>query len=384
MPLLMKSKQQLKIGFVLDDSLDKTDGVQQYVLSMGEWLRSKGHDVHYLVSNTHRTDVANIHSLGQNVTVQFNGNAMGTPLPVSRNKIRTLLQAEQFDILHVQLPFSPFLAHKIIMNAPKSTGLIGTFHILPHTWLATAASRVLYYWTRRSWHKFDTILSVSTAARTFAYRIFNVHSDVLPNVIDFKRFAGAKPFDKDLPTILFLGRLVPRKGCQTLLEAVRALQQDVEVPKFKVLICGRGRLESALKAYALNHKLKNVEFTGFVTEEDKPRYYATADVSVFPSNGGESFGIVLLEAMASGKAAVLAGDNDGYRAVIGIRPDLLFDPKDSVQLAAKLKFYLLHNEDRIVTAAWCAGYSADFDVNKVGVELVNQYNKVLRRDANMQ
>lgn len=177
---------------------------------------------------------------------------------------------------------------------------------------------------------------------------------------------------------------MPRKGCQTLLEAVRVLQQDREVPEFKVLVCGRGRLESGLKSFVAAHKLTNVEFTGFVTEEDKPRYYASSDISVFPSNGGESFGIVLLEAMASGKAAILAGDNDGYRAVIGLRPELLFTPKDSTQLANKLKFYLLNDKERIATAAWCAGYAEGFDVNRIGAELVREYNKVLRRDANMQ
>src|SRR4051812_41321546 len=107
------SDSSLKIGFVLDDSLDKPDGVQQYVLSMGEWLRSQGHDIHYLVSTTTRSDLSNVHNLGRFVTVRFNGNAMGTPLPASGRKIKRLLRDEQFDVLHVQLPYSPFLAHKV-------------------------------------------------------------------------------------------------------------------------------------------------------------------------------------------------------------------------------------------------------------------------------
>jgi phosphatidylinositol alpha-mannosyltransferase len=375
--------RSLKIGFVLDVSLDTTDGVQQYVLGVGEWLRTQGYDVHYLVGNTLRTDITNVHNMGRNVTVRFNGNATGTPLPASTRKIREMLTTEQFDILHVQLPYSPFLAHKIIMNAPDQTAIVGTFHILPHSWVAAAGSKLLYYWTWRSWKKFDAIFSVSTAAQVFARRTFHVVSDVVPNVIYYQDFANAKPFEKAMPTILFLGRLVPRKGCLTLLQAVKILQTDSVVPDFNVLICGRGRLEAELKAYAAAERLERVAFTGFVTEENKPRYYATSDISVFPSNGGESFGIVLLEAMASGQAAVLAGDNAGYRAVLEDRPELLFPPKDSIRLAEKLKHYLMHEEDRCVDAAWGKTYTAGFDVNIVGTELLKRYNKVLRPRRNM-
>ncbi len=95
-------------------------------------------------------------------------------------------------------------------------------------------------------------------------------------------------------------------------------------------------MESKIRSYVKSYNLQSiVTLTGFVSESEKPRYYASADISVFPSSGGESFGIVLLEAMASGKAAVLAGDNPGYRSVMSPRPDLLFDPLDADALAEK-------------------------------------------------
>jgi phosphatidylinositol alpha-mannosyltransferase len=378
------SASPLKIGFVLDDSLDKPDGVQQYVLSMGEWLRGQGHDVHYLVSTTTRTDIPNIHNLGRFVTVRFNGNAMGTPLPASGRRIRQLLEDEQFDILHVQLPYSPFLAHKVIMLAPRRTAIVGTFHIVPHSVVAAAASRVLYLWTWRSWRRFDTVFSVSSAAQTFAKRAFRAASSVLPNVIDYARFHTASPFQKDRKTIVFLGRLVPRKGCGVLLEAIAQLKNDNSLPRFKVIICGRGRLQSELAEFVAAQHLDMVEFAGFITEADKPRYLATADVAVFPSSGGESFGIVLLEAMASGKAAVLAGDNDGYRSVMVNSPELLFAPKDSALLASKLRDLLQDDAKRQAIAGEGAEYAATFDVNIVGAKLVNEYNEVLRSRQGVQ
>lgn len=374
----------LKIGFVLDDSLDKPDGVQQYVIAMGEWLRREGHDVHYLVSTTTRDDLPQVHSLGRFVHVRFNGNGMGTPLPASGTRIRRLLADEQFDVLHVQVPYSPFLAQKVIMNAPSKTAVVGTFHILPHTRLAAFATKLLGWWLHRSLQRFDAMYSVSPAAQRFARSTFGIDSTVLPNVIEYPRFAEAVPFDSPHPTVLFFGRLVPRKGCLTLLQALVHLKDAGVLPACRVLVCGKGPLQDELQAFSRAHELDMVEFTGFVSEEDKPRYYATSDISVFPSNGGESFGIVLLEAMASGRAAVLAGDNPGYASVMHERPDLLFPPMDVAGLAAKLLQMLTNEPARLEAANWGRRYAAGFDVDVVGKKLVAEYRRLLSARQNMQ
>jgi phosphatidylinositol alpha-mannosyltransferase len=206
---------------------------------------------------------------------------------------------------------------------------------------------------------------------------------VLPNVIDYARFHTAEPYKKDSKTIVFLGRLVPRKGCGVLLEAITQLASESSLPAFRVIICGRGRLEPELVDYAVTKQLDMVTFAGFVSEADKPRFLATADIAVFPSSGGESFGIVLLEAMASGKAAVLAGDNEGYRSVMVNAPELLFAPKNSALLADKLRDLLRHDKKRLAIAAEGAEYAATFDVNLVGTKLVNEYNQVLRSRRNL-
>lgn len=382
----MAAPKKLKIGLVLDDGLDKPDGVQQYILAIGGWLQSQGHEVRYLVGQTSRTDIPGVHSMSRNIKVRFNGNRLTMPLPTSRRRLRRFLEAERFDILHIQVPYSPFMAHQLIMAASPQTAIIGTFHIAPNNRLVTIGNSALGLWLRRSLRRFDKMLSVSPTAADFARQTFNVESEVSPNVIDYKRFHDAKPlkkYDDDRLTILFLGRLVPRKGCLQLLKAITQLLKHNDIPPFRVLICGIGPLEAQIRRYIADHGLEDVvELAGFVTEEDKPRYYASADVSVFPSSGGESFGIVLLEAMASGKAAILAGDNAGYRSVLASKPELLFDPHDTDFLTVQLERYLHDGPLRSSIQAWGEEFTKQFDVHTVGRQLVKVYEEALHKRHN--
>ena len=377
----------LKIGLVLDDSLDKPDGVQQYVLALGGWLCAQVHEVHYLVGETKRRDLPRVHSLSKNISVRFNGNRMSMPLPASRQSIRRLLSEEAFDVLHVQVPYSPFMAGKVIAAASSTTAIIGTFHILPNSRLATLANKVLAIWCRRSLKRFNEVVSVSQAAQRFAKSIYGLQTEVLPNVFDYQRFHDAKPFEQQAPVknILFFGRLVPRKGCQLLLEAAARLINDSDVPDFAITVCGKGPLMRELQHYAERNGLASrISFKGFIEEADKPRYYASADIAVFPSSGGESFGIVLLEALASGSAIVLAGNNPGYASVLEPQPDLLFDAHNAAELAQKLKHYLGDETERMQKAAWGAEYTTRFDTARVGNQLLDIYKEALRNSRNVR
>jgi phosphatidylinositol alpha-mannosyltransferase len=375
---------KLKIGLVLDDGLDKPDGVQQYILAIGEWLRTQGHEVRYLVGQTSRTDIPGLHSMSRNVRVRFNGNRMSIPLPTSKSKLRKFLRAEKFDVLHIQVPYSPFMAQRLILAADRRrTAIVGTFHIAPNNRAVSIGNRALGWWLRPSLKHFDTMLSVSSAAADFAEKTFGVYSEISPNVIDYQRFHNALPFKQyqdDKLTILFLGRLVPRKGCLQLLKSVAEIAKYKDLPDFRVLICGAGPLEKKLRQYITNHNLSDlVTLIGFVAETDKPHYYASADISVFPSSGGESFGIVLLEAMAGGRAAILAGDNPGYRSVLASRPELLFDPIDVRALAVRLAQYLQDTDLRQEIQRWGKDFTKQFDVNVVGKQLLDVYDKALHK-----
>jgi phosphatidylinositol alpha-mannosyltransferase len=370
--------KQLKIGLVLDDTLDTPDGVQQYVLTLGKWFSEQGHDVHYLVGESTRSDLQNMHSLSRNIGVRFNGNRMSMPLPTSRTKLRKFLQEKQFDVLHVQMPYSPWLAHRIMLAAPRSVALIGTFHIMPYSQLVRLANHGLGLLLGRSLKRLDAVFAVSSAAKEFAMKAFRLQEvGVLPNVTDEQWFRHAKPlpqYDDNVLTIMFLGRLVPRKGCATLLEAVTILKQRKQLPKFRVVICGKGPLEVELKQYVADQRLEEiVTFAGFVPEDEKARYVASADIMAFPSSGGESFGIVLIEALASARPVVLAGDNPGYHAVMSPRPDLLFPATSAFDLANKLTTFLRGETEREQTLRWQSEYAKQFDVEAVGTKLLKTY-----------
>jgi phosphatidyl-myo-inositol alpha-mannosyltransferase len=369
----------MKIGFVLDDSLDKTDGVQQYVLTLGQWMRHQGHEIHYLVGHTERKDIPHIHSLSRNLQTHFNQNRMSTPLPANKKAIKSLLEREQFDALHVQMPYSPFMAGRVIKAAPKRTKVIGTFHIIPFSWIEKVATRLLGLILWNTVRRFDTIYSVSEPARRFARRSFGVKSTVLPNVVNAAAFHIGRPirkYDDGKITIVFLGRLVPRKGCMYLLQAIEALHQQHLLQNIRVLICGKGQLLPELEKYVHEHHLSSiVHFVGFVSEEDKPHYLATADIAVFPSTGGESFGIVLIEAMAAGSGVVLGGNNVGYASVLSKRPELLVDPTDTTQFAKTLKHFIGSKRARQSTKKWQQDHVQQYDVAVVGNVLLAQYEK---------
>lgn len=372
-----------KIAFVFDDSLDKTDGVQQYVLTLGQWFASKGHEVHYIVGETKRKDIPNIHSIGKNVNVRFNQNRMSIPLPVSRSDIKELLVREEFDILHVQVPFSPFLAGRVIKAAGPQTAVVGTFHIAPHSRFVHFANTLLRSISGKAVARFDEMLSVSKVAQSFAWETFRVESAIVPNTLHLESFYEAKPFKeyKDSTNIVFMGRLVERKGCQYFLRAINRLHDIGSLPKnTRVLVCGTGPMESELKAYVQSHGLSDlVTFTGFVTEEDKPRYLASTDLAVYPSTGGESFGIVLLEGMAAGRGVVLAGNNPGYASVIGERPEVLFDPTNEEQFANKIQKYLDSPDARERIREWQQQFVRQFDVPNVADEIIVAYEEALHK-----
>lgn len=353
----------MKIGFVLDDSLDSTDGVQQYILGLGDWLREQKHEVHYLVGQTKRRDIPNIHSLSRNITVRFNGNRMSIPLPASRQRITSLLHREQFDVLHVQMPYSPMLGAKVIRHAPPQTVCVGTFHILPLGWLQRWSAKALAVVSFSSLRKLGKVFSVSAPAKAFAQTL-GIYSDVLSNVVETKRFAhGSKlPEYANTFTVVFLGRLVERKGAAQLLAAIKVLVDRQSIPNLKVVLCGTGPQQEQLQAWASTRGLDHVvEFAGFITEEQKADYLKTADVAIFPSLGGESFGIVLIEAMAAGSGVVLGGDNQGYHSVLHEVPASLFDPRDP-----RLVADILHRA--YADQAWA------HQVHKQQQELVKQYD----------
>lgn len=374
----------MKIGLVLDDTLDTPDGVQQYVLAVGTWLSNQGHDVHYLVGATTRTDIPGVHSLGRNIKVRFNGNRMSIPLPASRRRLRAFLAAERFDVLHVQVPYSPFLAGRLITTAPSATAVVGTFHILPYSRAVAFANRLLALLNRSSGRRFDRMLAVSAPAREFARNVYGYDADVLPNPINLAQFSNVVS-DSESLNVVFLGRLVERKGAQYLLQAVAYIREHgLYQGDFHVYIGGKGALRPQLEKYVQAQGLEEtVTLMGFIDEAHKALFLAQGDVIVYPSTGGESFGIVLLEAMAAGRGVVLGGNNPGYASVLQPYAAQLFDPLDVQGLAEKIAWYLDRPAEREAAAGTQKAYVQHFDIGVVGARLLQVYAHALQTHAGL-
>jgi phosphatidylinositol alpha-mannosyltransferase len=372
----------LKIALVLDDSIDRPDGVQQYALTLGGYLERAGHTVHYVCSEASRDDVT-VHSLARNMAVTFNGNALRVPLPTSRRAIREFLERERYDVIHVQTPHSPLFAARVVDEArrvqARSVRIVGTFHILPDGRVSSLGTHALGRVLRRNLRKFDAFAAVSAPAAVFAREAFGIECQVIPNAVDVAAFAGAVHSERpmrgpgDKLVVAFLGRLVERKGALELVQALAALPREL-VERLDVRIGGKGPLLGSLEAAVESHDLGNtVRLFGFVSEADKPQFYADADLAVFPATGGESFGIVLIEAMASGAGVVMGGDNPGYRSVLGDRPDVTVQARDPESFAASLARFIVDSQLRADVHAEQAEQLKAYDITVTGAAMLDLY-----------
>lgn len=379
---MKKDSDALSVVFLFDDTLDSSDGVAQYVKQVGSWMSQRGHQVSYFVGETKITqwNGGRVFSLAKNMKVKFNGNYLTIPLPARKKKIKQALKLVKPDVVHVMVPYSPFMSQKVINAAKETTPIVGTFHIFPASWFVTFGAKLLRIVYGRSIKSVSPIISVSKAAANFAQDSFRLKTAIVPNTIDIEKFKSNKPNDSKTKRIVFLGRLVKRKGCEQLIDAFSAL--TINEPHVKLIIGGdgpqRSALEKKVKFFGLE---KKVEFLGYVKEADKPNLLASADIACFPSLYGESFGIVLLEAMAAGSKVVLGGDNPGYRSVLGDQPHLLIDPRSKQHFALKLQELLADQQLQKKIKSWQDSEIKKYDISTVGPQIEKIYREAIAHNT---
>ncbi len=369
----------MKIGLLLDSTLDSTDGVQQFVLQIGGYMTKQGHEVHYIVGETTRTDMPRLHSMTKNIKVGFNGNVISSPLPVSRRRIASLLDELNVDIIHVQTPYSPFFAAKMLSLAKKRhIPVVSTFHILPLGKVATAGNALLGLLLRVHNSAIVTTVAVSPPAALFAQKYYGRQCRVIPNPIALASFSS-KQRTNTVPTVVFLGRLVERKGSMKLLQAIDHLRRHgLYDGDFRVELGGKGELADELAAYVVRHDLQDfVTLHGFVAETDKKDFLSQADIAVFPSTGGESFGISLLEAFAACQGVVLAGNNPGYASVVPDKRNLI-EPSDTPAFAHTIAKWLNATSERQQMSALQKDHVRSFDIGVVGAKYETVYKQALQ------
>jgi phosphatidyl-myo-inositol alpha-mannosyltransferase len=370
----------MKIGLVCPYIYPETGGVAVHVRYLYENLRLRGHDVRVITAShgPQRSSEGDIIRLGVGFSVPINAS-VGTLTfsPRYLTQIDDMLERERFDVLHLHEPFVPFLS-LFLLRESRSVN-IATFH-------AYAGFSPSYELGRRVMgghaSRIHGRIAVSAAARHFIDRYFPGDYKVIPNGVDIARFASAVPIARwqdGTPNVLFVGRHEPRKGLLDLLKAHRILRRTGY--ENRLLVVGSGPQEREARRYVAVRGLKGVEFLGKVSDAEKAQLYRTADVFVSPATGGESFGIVLLEAMAAG-APIVASDIHGYKGVVRRgREALLVPPHEPKELALALGRLLDDPALRAEMSAAGRARAEAFSWPRVTAKVEDYYGFVIRRLA---
>lgn len=363
------------------DMIDHAGGVQQIVMHQAELLRAKGHTVKIITPRPIRLESQNKDDyifLGSSTKVKaMLATAGDIGFEIDGREIDTVLETEKFDVINFHEPWIPVLARQIVMRS--SAAHVGTFHAnLSDSVTGKYLASMLTPYGRGILYKLDILTAVSPAAAGILNSKAASHSLVkniryIPNAIDINRYSkipnNTSPKSK-MKTIIYVGRLEGRKGLKYLLRAYQDMVTRVD--GVQLLIAGKGPDEKKLRDYVRDNKLPNVAFLGYIDDDEKIRLLHSADVFCAPAHRGESFGIVLLEAMAAG-CPIVAGDNDGYSSVMqGTGAISLVNPLDSVDFSRRLEIMLSDKDLRKLWLKW-----AETEVKQYSWDLViDQYEKV--------
>lgn len=362
----------MKIGLVCPYRINKHGGVQEVVLALKDGLVRQGHTVKII------TPQPRGHVIKETPDVIFIGTSTDfrspthTTVQVSSpgdvEKIDTILETEQFDILHFHEPWVPFLSRQILQRS-KSIN-IATFHSnIPETLMARTVTKAVTPYLKSVLKDLHELTAVSRAGAEYAASLTDQPITIIPNGINVERYRTTK-VDKGvggIRNILYIGRLEKRKGVKYLLQAYELLQQSNT--NVELVIAGDGPERTRLELQAKQLKLRNVSFLGYVTEETKLKLLADADLFCSPAVYGESFGIVLLEALASGTVCV-AGNNAGYSDFMqGLGAISIVNPADGQEFARRLHLLLTNMPLRTLWQQWASEYVSQYDYSQV----VRQY-----------
>jgi phosphatidyl-myo-inositol alpha-mannosyltransferase len=309
----------MRVGLVSPYDYSHPGGVNQHIKHLAKRLRELGHEVRVLAPSSYKdVDDPDFRRMGGSIPVPVNNSVARINLnPLRQRRVAEVLERERFDVLHLHEPLAPMLPLTVLRHS--TTANVGTFHAFAEASLPYTYSREFLapYLSR-----LHAQVAVSQVARTFVRRFFpEIDPVVVPNGVDVTRFrpdlSPVRHLRDRCINFLFVGRLEERKGVRDLLHAFALAQKHV--PRCRLIVVGNGPERRDVEAMVRGERLENVVLAGRVPDEVLPRYHASADVFCAPATGGESFGLVLVEAMAA-RLPVLCSDIPGYRSVV--RPEV--------------------------------------------------------------
>lgn len=355
----------MRIGMICPYSLTVPGGVQIQVLGLARAVRRKGHSVRVLAPCDGPPPDAGVTPLGLSLPTASNGSvAPVAPDPSAQLRTIRAVRDEAFDVIHLHEPLAPGPTTTCLLTKPAP--MIGTFHMAGRSLPYELMPRVVKYLANR----LDDRVAVSEDARSMAQQYLGHEYALLFNAVEVRRYDDSPTHATSAPTILFVGRHEERKGLRVLLDAVAALPADV-----RVWIAGEGPQTAELQAeFAGDPRL---EWLGAISEGEKIARLKGADVFCAPSLHGESFGVVLLEGMAAG-TPVVASDIPGYANAARHGSDAaLFEPGDSVALAAAVRQVLEDPERARSLVASGRERATEFSMARLADLYIERYEAML-------
>jgi phosphatidylinositol alpha-mannosyltransferase len=371
----------MKIGLVCPYSIAKGGGVIEIVRAMQTELLRRGHDCYIITPRPQGyEDSPEDHTIFIGGSTDFN-SPTHTTIQVSasvNDTINQMLENEKFDILHFHEPWIPMLSFQILSRS--QTVNVATFHAkMPEDIMSRTMARMITPYTKASLKYLDGLTAVSDAAAELVCRLTDEPVAIIPNGVA-PRFTRPSAFhdNRKQKTILYVGRLEGRKGVKYLLHAFKVLS-DAR-PGVSLLLGGDGadreKLESLISDLELNG---HVTFLGHISDAEKIKLLQTSDLFCAPSLYGESFGLVLLEAMATGLVTV-AGDNPGYEAVLdGLGALSLINPKHTAEFARRLELLLYENDLRKLWRNWAAGEMPKYTYKRIVDQYLEMYKVAIAK-----
>ena len=361
--------KKLRIGLVCPYGWDTPGGVQNHVRDLAEYLIAKGHYVSVLAPVIDEDAIPDyVTSAGKPISIPYNG-AVARVLfgPIAFARVKQWISNGKFDLLHLHEPAIPSIS--LLACWAAEGPLVGTFHAAAKRQKAIFAIGPIL---EPVIEKLTARIAVSESARLTLTAHLETDAIVIPNGIYADNYRdGSSRSEWTGNTIGFLGRFEEdRKGLPVLLDALPIISRFI--PEIRVLIAGPGDSEEVLEK--VDPQLRNrVEFLGKISESDKTDFLASVSLYIAPNTGGESFGIILAEAMAGG-AAVVASDIPAFADVLGNGEfGALFESENSESLAKVIIDLLRDDAKRKGLAAAGAVHAQRFDWSQVGEEIFEVY-----------
>jgi phosphatidylinositol alpha-mannosyltransferase len=371
----------MKIALVSPYDFAYPGGVTNHISSLEHYLTLMGHEVKVIAPASKAVTIFGDRfiPIGRPRPVPASGSICRVTIsPRLASCVKPVLEREKFDIIHLHEPLMPTLCITVLRMS--QTVNVGTFHAHAGTPGYNFGKPITTIFLRRWFRKLNGRIAVSKPAMEFASKHMPGQYTVIPNGIDLEHFSpNVKPIDEYCDgkvNLLFVGRLEKRKGLNYLIDAY--WQAKKEVPESRLIIVGPGTmLRRKYERHIARHGIKDIVFVGYAGHDELPRYYKTADIYCTPATRGESFGIVLLEAMAIGKP-IVASNIPGYASVMqhGIE-GLLVPPKDVKSLAQALVSLMTDEPLRRKMGAQGITKAADYNWPQIAQRIYNYYVKLL-------